>query len=198
MDAVSKKAAMLAVSQSCCDLFIARGTTAISISDMCDTTGVAPRTFHRWFRAKADVLQPVFEWGTSTFNGVIAAADIPLSPTVLEHAFDAAFEGENSARTRDLFPLVLADPELWAVFLRAVHHGEVTLAQVLASRWSTAPDDIRARMTSAAVAVAFRVAIERSALAGGPPKPVFLDAIRASGVADASHTTTHPTGSSPS
>ena len=42
------------------DLFLADGSTAATVERICETVGIAPRTFHRHFPAKEDVVMPLF------------------------------------------------------------------------------------------------------------------------------------------
>lgn len=173
--------ARLRAAEACCALYIARGTTDLTIAEIAAEIGISQRTFYRYFAIKAESVKPVFDWTTATFNTFIATApDAPLRQVLLD-GFDVMLGGEHAERTRRLFPLIFADPELWSVFLRAVHYGETTLTPALARRLGEASDSVRARAAAAAVATATRLALEDMVLRGADPAHAFasyLDAVR--------------------
>lgn len=43
------------------DLFIEAGNTSVTVETICEKVGIAPRTFHRHFPAKEDVLGPLLQ-----------------------------------------------------------------------------------------------------------------------------------------
>jgi AcrR family transcriptional regulator len=42
------------------DIFLAEGSTSATVERICDAVGIAPRTFHRHFPVKEDVVMPLF------------------------------------------------------------------------------------------------------------------------------------------
>src|SRR6478609_4850187 len=42
------------------DIFLADGSTSATVERICEAVGIAPRTFHRHFPVKEDVLMPLF------------------------------------------------------------------------------------------------------------------------------------------
>jgi AcrR family transcriptional regulator len=56
------------------DIFLADGSTSATVERICEAVGIAPRTFHRHFPVKEDVVMPLFR----RFGG--------LSVDVLQHA----------------------------------------------------------------------------------------------------------------
>ncbi|MGW7293202.1 TetR/AcrR family transcriptional regulator [Streptomyces xiamenensis] len=176
--------ATMRASEKCCELYISRGTTSLTVAELTAAIGISARSFHRYFPTKADTVQPVFDWTTDTFNTHVRTAPPGPLTGVLRDGFRVMLGGPHAARTRALFPLVFADPGMWSVFLRAVHHGETTLAEALAPRLGSAPDAVSTRTAAAAVASATRLALEGMARTGQDPEPLFdahLDAF-ASGV----------------
>jgi AcrR family transcriptional regulator len=172
--------ARLRASERCCDLFISRGTTDLTIAEIAGAIGVSQRTFYRYFPTKAESVSPVFDWTTARFDEAITdAAPDALLPEVLLAAFRAGLGGAQEARTRALFPLVFADAEMWSVFLRKVHDGERSLARVITPRLVFDADSIAARAAAAAVASATRIALEVMVTAGADPETVYADTIHA-------------------
>lgn len=173
-------AARLRASERCCDLFVAQGTTDLTIAQIAGAIGISQRSFYRYFPTKAESVSPVFDWTTARFDEAIAdaAPDAPL-PEILLAAFRAGLGGTQRARTRALFPLVFADAEMWAVFLRKVHDGERSLARVMTPRLALDTGTIAARAAAAAVASATRIALEVMVTTGAEPETVYADTIDA-------------------
>src|SRR6478735_8578955 len=47
------------------DIFLAEGSTSATVERICQAVGIAPRTFHRHFPVKEDVVMPLFrQFGT--------------------------------------------------------------------------------------------------------------------------------------
>ncbi|MGO1266715.1 MAG: TetR/AcrR family transcriptional regulator [Microbacterium gubbeenense] len=176
----SREAARLRASEQSCELFIARGTTHLPISEIAETIGISQRTFHRYFPAKAECVSPLFDWTTRRFNDAIIEADPDEAPYgVVRSAFRAGLAGGVADRTQALFPLVFADAEMWSVFLRKVHDGERTLAPALAPRLGFAAESVSARAAAAAVASATRIALEAMVTVGADAEDVFLQTVSA-------------------
>jgi AcrR family transcriptional regulator len=172
---------VLQTSEACCRLFVERGTTKLTVAEIADGVGVSQRTFYRYFPTKAQTVEPVFAWTTAAFNDVVASAPAATVRDLLRAGFATMLGGEQRQRTRDLFPLVFADDEMWSVFLRAVHRGERTLTPLLAARSGRPPTSVAARAASATVAAATRVALEGMVADGTDPEDLFLDVLDACG-----------------
>jgi len=172
--------AHLSASERCCNLFIQRGTTDLTVAEIASAIGISQRTFYRYFPTKAESVSPVFDWTTTQFNEAISAAepDTQLSE-ILSAAFRAGLGEKKADRTRALFPLVFADLEMWAVFLRKVHDGERSLARVLNSRLALDVDDLSARAAAASVASATRIALEVMVTNGTDPEHAYAQMINA-------------------
>lgn len=184
-DATPRGDARLRAAEACCDLYIARGTTDLTIAEIAAAIGISQRTFYRYFAIKAESVKPVFDWTTATFNEVVATApDAPVR-RLLTDAFEQTLGGEHAERTRRLFPLIFADPELWSMFLRAVHYGETSLAPALGRRLGEASDTVRSRAAAAAVATATRLALEDMVVRDvADPAAAFASYLDAFGLGD--------------
>lgn len=177
-DLQPRESARLRASELCCALFIARGTTDLTIAEITREIGISERTFHRYFPFKADAVGPVFDWSVRRSNAVIADADPDLALTeVLHLAFREGLLGRSTERTLQLFPLVFRDPEMWSVFMRKVHDGELSVAPLLAFRLGLAADSVAARAAAAAVASSIRIALEDMATTGADPEGAFVETI---------------------
>lgn len=184
-DALDRGDARLRAAEACCALYIERGTTDLTVAEIAAAIGISQRTFYRYFAIKAESVKPVFDWTTATFNAFIAQTPDRYDPhrppirQLLIDGFDAMLGGEQAERTRRLFPLVFHDPEMWSVFLRAVHYGETSLEPVLAPRIGAAAGSIRSRAAAAAVATATRLALEDLVVRGEDPAAAFASFIDA-------------------
>ncbi|MEU1525503.1 TetR/AcrR family transcriptional regulator [Nocardia rhamnosiphila] len=70
------------------DLFIAEGNTSATVERICDIVGISPRTFHRHFPVKEDVLSPLFRQSEDLIVEVLRIAPDTADPAeVLAHAF---------------------------------------------------------------------------------------------------------------
>lgn len=172
--------ASLRAAESCCDLYIRRGTTNLTIAEIASEIGISQRTFYRYFAIKAESIGPVFDWTTAAFDAAVEDAERGKGiRDVLQDGWQAMLGGENADRTRRLFPLVFADAEMWSLFLRKVHDGERALTPILGARLGLDPESPRARAASAAVASATRIALEQMVTTGVDPEEAFMSLIDA-------------------
>jgi len=173
MASVRVDTAVLRASEACCALFVARGSTQLTVAEITDAIGISARSFHRYFPIKAECVKPVFDWTTATFNEHVSSASGDSVHELLVTGFARMLGGDVKERTRTLFPLVFRDEEMWSVFLRAVHVGESTLAPALAARLGVAADSTQGRAAAAAVATATRLALEEMVERGVDPEESF-------------------------
>lgn len=69
------------------DIFLADGSTSATVERICQAVGIAPRTFHRHFPVKEDVVMPLFrQFGTLSIE-VLAGA--PLDGDVVDTLVEA-------------------------------------------------------------------------------------------------------------
>lgn len=70
------------------DLFIADGNTSATVEQICEIVGISPRTFHRHFPVKEDVLSPLFRQSEELIVEILQTASAESDPVeVLAHAF---------------------------------------------------------------------------------------------------------------
>ena len=70
------------------DLFIAEGNTSATVEQICEIVGISPRTFHRHFPVKEDVLSPLFRQSEELIVEILHTASTDADPVeVLAHAF---------------------------------------------------------------------------------------------------------------
>jgi AcrR family transcriptional regulator len=95
------------------DIFLADGSTAATVERICAAVGIAPRTFHRHFPVKEDVVMPLFRQFGSLSVQVLeeSSATSDVVDTLIE-AFgtELAKRGEVELGRR-FMALVIADPQ---------------------------------------------------------------------------------------
>lgn len=166
-------ATRLRVSEDCCLYYLAQNSTRMPVAEIAAAVGISDRTFYRYFPVKAESVSPVFDSMTATTNSIAAAGASPTLRLLMVDAFAAMFTSRVTSRASEFFPLVFADPEMWALFLRKVHDGETTLAPILAVSLGLPSDHNRARVAAAAVASSTRIALERLSTHGADPASEF-------------------------
>lgn len=171
----------LRVSEDCCLYYLEKHTTRLPVAEIAAAVGISERTFYRYFPVKADSVAPIFDHMTETMNSIVVAGPTPDLRQLMIDAFDTMFTSRITSRAAEFFPLVFADPEIWALFLRKVQEGETSLAPLLASSLGLPADDNRARAAAAAVASSTRIALERLTTAGADPSVEFVGLLDAFG-----------------
>lgn len=95
------------------DIFLADGSTSATVERICDVVGIVPRTFHRHFPVKEDVVMPLFrQFGGLSVQVLQHASPAASTVSVLVEAFTAevAKRGELEI-DRTFMALMIADPQ---------------------------------------------------------------------------------------
>ncbi|WP_406217039.1 TetR/AcrR family transcriptional regulator [Streptomyces decoyicus] len=170
-----KAATQLEIARTAAALFAERGT-AVTADDIARASGVALRTFYRYFRTKEDAVAPLLADGVRQWIDELGAAPAgPDAPPVREtlertarRSLTPADEPAAEALrwTRGLLRVMPDDPALRAVWHRVHHDSEQALMPVLARLTGTGP--LETRLAAAAANTAMRVAVEEWAAGDGP------------------------------
>ncbi|MFI7524087.1 TetR/AcrR family transcriptional regulator [Nocardia salmonicida] len=64
----------LTIAQAAMELFVADGDTSATVDRISEVVGIAPRTFHRHFPAKEDVVRPLFQRSSQVITAAIEQA----------------------------------------------------------------------------------------------------------------------------
>ncbi|MET9294640.1 TetR family transcriptional regulator [Streptomyces sp. NPDC003077] len=174
-----KAATQLEIARTAAALFAERGTPAdgtgtagtpgpVTAEEIARASGVALRTFYRYFRTKEDAVAPLLAMGVRQWLADLErlADDTERLPVreALEHTARRSLTpvDERAAEalrwTRGLLRAMRTDPALRAVWHRAHHESEEALIPVL-TRMTTA-DPMAVRLAAAAANTAMRVAVE--------------------------------------
>jgi AcrR family transcriptional regulator len=95
------------------DLFLAEGSTSVTVERICAAAGVAPRTFHRHFPVKEDVVLPLFRrFGTLSIEVLAGAAPRDDAVEILVKAFSTEVPKRGTVEfDRTFMALVVNDPQ---------------------------------------------------------------------------------------
>ncbi|MEW1655383.1 TetR family transcriptional regulator [Streptomyces sp. NPDC093707] len=182
-----KAATQLEIARTAAALFAERGP-GVTADEIARASGVALRTFYRYFRTKEDAVAPLLAVGVRQWIEDLATAaagpDAPPARAALEQAARRALSpaDERAAEalrwTRGLLRAMPGDPALRAVWHRVHHDSEEALRPVLAQL--TGAGRLEVRWAAAAANTAMRVAVEEwaagDARADGPHGPAELAA----------------------
>jgi AcrR family transcriptional regulator len=156
------------VSRAAARLFTERGYDATTVEDIAAASGMALRTFYRYFRAKEDTLTPLFAAGIRDWVDRLGDADPHLA---LADALDASYRASvghsrtaravDEAELRALMRLVDGHPALRAVWLNVYRDSEDQLRPAIAARVGRDPDDLAVRLAAGTANTAVRIAMER-------------------------------------
>ncbi|GGX38399.1 TetR family transcriptional regulator [Streptomyces noursei] len=180
-----KAETQLEIARAAAALFADRGP-GVTADEIARASGVALRTFYRYFRTKEDAVAPLLAVGVRQWIGDLAAATAgpgaPSPRVALERAARRALTpADEPAKealrwTRGLLRAMPGEPALRAVWHRVHHDSEEELRPVLARL--TGADPLVVRLAAAAANTALRVAVEEWAAgdepADGPHGPAEL------------------------
>ncbi|MEU0938878.1 TetR family transcriptional regulator [Embleya sp. NPDC005971] len=154
-------------------LFAERGFDETTVEDIAEASGMALRTFYRYFRSKEETVAPVLSAGIADWVERLAACDPGVGlleamttsyRAAMRHAREV--DGVDDAQLRVVLRTAEAHPALRAVWLGVHHDCEARLRPVIAAR-SGDVDALAVDLAAGAANVAVRVAMWRWASASG-------------------------------
>ncbi|MFF9781298.1 transcriptional regulator, TetR family [Streptomyces sp. SceaMP-e96] len=180
-----KAETQLEIARTAAALFAERGA-AVTADEIARTSGVALRTFYRYFRTKEDAVVPLLASGVREWIDDLATPPagqdaLPVREALERAARRALTPADEPAAealrwTRGLLRAMPGDPALRAAWHRVHHDSEEALRPVLARL--TGADPLTARLAAAAANTAMRVAVEEwaagDAAPDGPQGPAEL------------------------
>jgi AcrR family transcriptional regulator len=95
------------------DMFLADGSTSATVERICASVGIAPRTFHRHFAAKEDVVMPLFRrFGSVSVDVLQQAPRTSDSVATLVEAFSTGIAKRGEVEIdRKFMSLMVTDPQ---------------------------------------------------------------------------------------
>lgn len=125
------------------DLFTADGDTSATVERICEVVGINPRTFHRHFPVKEDVVIPLFRrFGTAKTLEELEKADQDADPTeALVRAFTSEIAERHSEELdRKFLSLIVNNPQYRLRWLELGEDLCGSLTEFLAVRFEL-PED---------------------------------------------------------
>jgi AcrR family transcriptional regulator len=159
-----KEATRAALVDAALALFADRGIDATTVDDITEAVDVSPRTFHRYFSSKEDVL---FLDSDSRRDGFAAAleerpADEPLLESLRAACRQlASLIAEHPEHERGRMRIVRGTPSLHGRSLQHTDEWAEVVAAHAARRLRLRPDDTVPRLVGRCVVAALRTARER-------------------------------------
>ena len=141
-------------------LFIERGYDNVTVHDICTAADIAPRTFHRYFASKDDVVAEPVRRMTRVITDYIAAAPLATPDAdVLRLAMLelGRFVIDHKGLLTALRTVVAQSHQLKAAYLGLRPDQDGEIAAQLAARSDLAAAHWRLRLSVACVVAAFRI-----------------------------------------
>lgn len=170
---------MLDASRAVLALFLRHGHTDFSVRELAEHTGLAERTFYRYFPRKEDAVRPYLSAGLAHLLATVAAqpADRPLRDVLFDAHADL-LDATDDESTRTFLAVMASTERLRAVWLALVEEAERGLAELVATRLDLGVDATRARLAGAVVVAAGRLALDAASRADGRrPSQVFAECL---------------------
>lgn len=166
------------MSRAAIRLFAERGFDETTVEDIAEASGMALRTFYRYFRSKEETVAPVLSAGIADWVERLAACDPAVGlleamttsyRAAMRHAREV--DGVDDEQLRVVLRTADGHPALRAVWLGVHHDCEERLRPVIAARVGVgvdglAGDGLAVDLAAGAANVAVRVAMRRWALEG--------------------------------
>jgi AcrR family transcriptional regulator len=124
------------------DIFLADGSTSATVERICEAAGVAPRTFHRHFPVKEDVVMPLFRQFGGLSVQVLQQSPRTRDPVeILVEAFatEVGKRGEPEI-DRKFMKLMITDPQYRLRWLDWGQDLADPITDFLASRFDLGTD----------------------------------------------------------
>ncbi|MBH0099320.1 TetR family transcriptional regulator [Salinibacterium sp. NSLL150] len=165
-----KRDTQLEIARTAARLFSDRGAAAVTAEEIAQQSGVAVRTFYRYFSSKEDAVAPLLTIGADQWHALVAAADPDENVlAALEHTISAVLTPRNAEEieglrwTLGLLHAATSDAALQHVWHRVNSDSEVQLRLVLAPIMPAETTPLTLRLLAAAATSALRIALEASA-----------------------------------
>ncbi|MFJ3402434.1 TetR family transcriptional regulator [Streptomyces microflavus] len=142
-------------------LFASHGVTGTTGEQIAQAVGISSRTLWRHFPSKESCVLPLLAAGLDF--AVDQLRHWPADTTLLDFVTQTLRVGELppvASVILDLIRMTTTDPALRAVWLQAHDDALPVLAQVLAQRTGSSPDDLRTKVHAATFNGALRAAAE--------------------------------------
>jgi AcrR family transcriptional regulator len=127
------------------DIFLTDGSTSATVERICEAAGIAPRTFHRHFPVKEDVVMPLFrEFGRLSVQVLQRAPTTSNAVDTLVEAFSTEVPKRGQGETdRRFLALMINDPQYRLRWLDWGQNLAEPISEFLAARFDLGADPFR-------------------------------------------------------
>jgi AcrR family transcriptional regulator len=124
------------------DIFLSEGSTSATVERICEAAGIAPRTFHRHFPVKEDVVMPLFrEFGRLSIQVLQHAPPTSNAVDALVEAFSTEVPKRGQIETdRRFLALMINDPQYRLRWLDWGQNLADSISEFLAARFDLGAD----------------------------------------------------------
>ncbi|WP_231999152.1 TetR/AcrR family transcriptional regulator [Mycobacterium sp. 1081908.1] len=124
------------------DIFLTEGSTSATVERICEAAGIAPRTFHRHFPVKEDVVMPLFrEFGRLSVQVLRDAPATSNAVDTLVEAFSTEVPKRGQVETdRRFLALMINDPQYRLRWLDWGQNLAEPISDFLAARFDLGAD----------------------------------------------------------
>jgi len=127
------------------DIFLAEGSMSATVDRICEAAGIAPRTFHRHFSVKEDVVMPLFqEFGRLSIDVLQHAPPASDAVDTLVEAFSSEVPKRGHVEIdRRFLTLIIKDPQYRLRWLDWGQNFVDPVSEFLAARFDLGADPFR-------------------------------------------------------
>lgn len=145
------------------DIFLTEGSTSATVERICEAAGIAPRTFHRHFPVKEDVVMPLFrEFGRLSVQVLQHAPTSSDAVDTLVEAFSTEVPKRGQVETdRRFLALMINDPQYRLRWLDWGENLADPISEFLAARFDLGADPFRRELPAQLVIQSCRHAYVR-------------------------------------
>jgi AcrR family transcriptional regulator len=145
------------------DIFLTEGSTSATVERICEAAGIAPRTFHRHFPVKEDVVMPLFrEFGRLSVQVLQRAPTSSDAVDTLVEAFSTEVPKRGQVETdRRFLALMINDPQYRLRWLDWGENLAEPISEFLAARFDLGADPFRRELPAQLVIQSCRHAYVR-------------------------------------
>ena len=152
------------------DLFVAEGDTSATVERICEIVGINPRTFHRHFPVKEDVLMPLLRRSERVILQTLEEASDDADPVdVLTRVFTTELNRRQVPEyDHHIMTLIVTTPPYWLRFVDWCESLSGAVTRFLARYYDLDPDPFLHELPAHLVIQTMRQALARWVREGHP------------------------------
>ena len=151
------------IAEAAAELFYERGYAATTVDDIVAAVDVSPRTFFRYFPTKEDLVVALGATSLDLFLEAFRARPLEESLQVaVRQAIDQSLASgwKDTAKVRSFLALLRETPALRARWLEEAYGKRDLMAEVVAARTGTRPNDLRNLIIAGTITLTINTALQ--------------------------------------